>query len=341
MNFSFETIYKTAAGFQEASILFAAAELDVFTVILQNGNAVSAPQLSSLCRTDIRGTAALLDALAAMEYLKKTGEEPDALYTVPAEKQDLLDSRNPATMIPILRHNACCQRRWAQLSFAVRDGRPPEPQESFLGKEQDQKSFIMGMNSIAVNLADAAAESLKQAGAFTFAQEPIRFIDIGGASGTYTEAFLRALPQSQGTLFDLPVGIAAARRRFTGSEYEQRVQLIEGDFYVDEFPSGFDWAWISAIIHQFDRTESRKLYQKAFRSLGSGGKIAVRDFVLHPSRTAPRAGVIFGINMLVATPTGRVYSFEEIKEDLEASGFTDVKLTVPAETMSAVVTAKK
>ena len=45
--------------------------------------------------------------------------------------------------------------------------------------------------------------------------------------------------------------------------------------------------------------------------------------------------------MLVNTENGMVYTFEEVKEDLEAAGFTEVALAVPAETMSAIVVGKK
>ena len=41
------------------------------------------------------------------------------------------------------------------------------------------------------------------------------------------------------------------------------------------------------------------------------------------------------VNLLVSM----LYTFEEVREDLEFAGFTAVKLAVPAETMSAVVSA--
>jgi ubiquinone/menaquinone biosynthesis C-methylase UbiE len=193
------------------------------------------------------------------------------------------------------------------------------------------------MNSIAQTQVKPTITALQNAKLLTVD----RFIDIGGASGTYSLAFLQMLPNSRGTIFDLPVGIAAARQRFTGTDYEHRICLVEGNFDYDELPEGFDFAWISAIIHQFDRSASRQLYKKTFHSLQPGGKVAVRDFMMNSERTVPKDGAFFGISMLVETQTGRVYTFDEVKNDLESAGFTNVKLAVPAETMSAIVTAKK
>lgn len=120
-----------------------------------------------------------------------------------------------------------------------------------------------------------------------------------------------------------------------------RVELIEGDFTKRGFPQGFQLAWISAIIHQMSREESRDLFAKAFACLDPGGLVAVRDFVMDASRTAPPAGALFGVNMLVQTGGGRVFTFGEIREDLEAAGFADVRLAVDSPSMSAVVTAAR
>ncbi|MDR1963506.1 MAG: hypothetical protein LBQ50_06985 [Planctomycetaceae bacterium] len=338
-NLSFDRLRQVSSAFQESCILAAAAELDVFTVILEHKNRISARELADIQKTDLRGTTVLLDALAATEYLlkEKNASDSEAVYSVAETFQKWLDSRNPETFVPMIRHMICVQRSWTELARTVKKGTPVKTPSSILGAKQDRTSFIWAMNSIAQTLAEPTAASLQKAGLLTFKN----FIDIGGASGTYTLAFLKALPNAKGTLFDLPVGIEAARKRFVGSEFESRVRLVEGDFYRDELPTGFDFAWVSAIIHQFDRDGSRELYKKTFRSLHSGGNVAVRDFMMNADRTKPKDGAFFGVSMLVETKTGMVYTFDEVKSDLESVGFTNVKLAVPAETMSAIVVAKK
>ena len=334
-------LYQATSAFQQSSVLVAAAELDCWTVILEHGNLLAAGALAEKIKADPRGTAALLDALAALGFLSKKGAGDSAGYCVPDRFMPYLDSRHPDTFIPMLRHMGCVQRSWTQLAWAVKDGKPPVRPPSILGEEQDDVSFIMAMNSVARTLVDDVTRSLRQAGVFDFPKEDIRFLDIGGASGTYTLAFLQAMPRSTATIFDRPVGIAEAGNRFQGSEYESRVRLEAGDFYVDALPQGFDFAWISAIIHQHGRDESRSLYRNALQALVPGGKVAVRDFIMSPDRTSPRAGALFGINMLVNTGTGMVYTYDEVKEDLESAGFIDVVYAVPADTMAAVVVARK
>ena len=337
----FEKLRREMSGYMQTSILAALAELDFGTRILENGNSLSASKLADHCLCDRRGTEVLLDALSAMGYLLKSERGGGARYSVAEEYTAYLDSRHPSTFIPMMRLMACGQRTWARLTWSVKDGMPQEREPSILGAEQDRVSFIMGMNSIATRLADSVMLSLREAGVLSFSKQNPHILDIGGASGTYTAAFLKELPGSSATIFDLPVGIAQAKSRFTGSDMEARVTFMEGDFTKDPLPSGFDFAWISAIIHQMDRSGSRMLYAKAHDALNPGGMAAVRDYVMSKDRLFPLEGAIFGVNMFVNTQSGMVYTYREIQEDLESAGFEDVTHAVDVPTMAAVVTAKK
>ena len=335
---AFDRLRIASSAFQESCVLTAAAELDLAARILERSNSTTATELAEAVRLDLRALTVLLDALTALGYFVKS---TDSRYSVAEPFIELLDSRHPATFVPMLRHSGRCLRSWSQLAWVVAGGIPAQGHSSILGAEADNVSFILAMNSIGRTVVGPMVEDLKKSGVLTFAKENIRFIDIGGASGTYTLAFLEALPGAEGTIFDLPVAIQEARHRFGGTPLESRVSFVEGNFYQDELPNGFDFAWISAIIHQHGRSESQALYGKAFRALNPGGRVAVRDFVMDSTRTSPPPGTLFGINMLVQTQNGMVYTFDEIRADLESVGFVDVRLAVPAETMSAVVTAEK
>lgn len=328
-------------GYAAASVLAALAELDLGTLLLTHNNSLTAAELASLAQADVRAITVLLDALAALGYCVKSGTDAESRYGVVAAYRELLDSRHPASYIPMMRHRACIMRNWARLAWTVQSGLPQESQPSLLGREQDRVSFIMGMNSVALRLAPRIVQALEDAGVFAALPPAPRLLDVGGASGTYTAALLEHLPKASACLFDLPTGIRQAEKRFAQSPLSGRVRLVTGDFTKDLLPGPCDFAWVSAIIHQMDRQEARALYAKVRDALAPGGLIAIRDFVMNPERTAPVGGALFGINMLVQTGGGRVYTLEEIRDDLVHAGFTGVRLAVPAEDMGAVVTASK
>lgn len=323
-----QQILDMAASYRTACLLGAAAELDLFTRI--GGRSASAEGLAEELEADVRALVILLDALAALGLLEKS----QGRYTVPSEVRPLLMAGTPETLLPMILHSMNVLRSWSQLAWVVKAGIPAPRTASIRGPQADREAFVAAMHSISGPIADQVVARL----------QPLRFthlLDVGGASGTWTLALLRAVPQARATLFDLPDAIAQARQRLAQTEVAGRVTLVAGDFYLDELPAGADFAWVSAIIHQHSRRENRELFAKVFRALVPGGQIAIRDVVMDPDRTRPVFGALFAVNMLVNTERGGTFTFAEIAEDLQAAGFTGPQLRVRAEDMSSVVLADK
>jgi hypothetical protein len=67
--------------------------------------------------------------------------------------------------------------------------------------------------------------------------------------------------------------------------------------------------------------ENRALLRRCHRALRPGGSLVIHDFVMNADRTAPRAGAIFALQMLVATPGGSTYSGEQLAAWLAEAGF--------------------
>ena len=165
-------------------------------------------------------------------------------------------------------------------------------------------------------------------------------LDTGGGSGVYTIAALKAAPQMRATIFDLPPVIEIARQKLAEEKLADRVTLVKGDFYKDTLPDGHDLALLSAIIHQNSLEQNNALYKKIYDALLPGGVLVIRDHVMNDDHTEPADGALFAINMLVNTPGGGTYSFEEIAEGLEQAGFVNAKLLHHAQ-MDSIVTAEK
>jgi len=347
---SINTLEGFSQSYQNICITGAAAELDLFTPLIRAPLTAQglceqrATGCGSQCSLDLRATVMVLDALVAMNFLHKS-DDTEPLYSVRSEYHELLDIDHPNTYIPMLRHRMNCIRQWVELSRVLRSGEPQDRVASLLGPAEDYRSFVLAMHSIGITTAIGVIDAFEQAGGLKSVLRPDNnfehLLDVGGASGTYTLEMLKRMPHAKATIFDRPPAIEEARKRFAGTEFESRLRLVAGDFTCDELPTGCDFAWVSAIIHQFGREESQALYANVYRSLEPGGKIAVRDFVMQPNRTAPFDGTMFAINMLTATKTGMCYTFDEIRDDLEIAGFIDVRYTVPADTMGAIVTAFK
>jgi predicted O-methyltransferase YrrM len=323
-----EDVLKLASSYQAACVLAAAADLDLFTVLA--GRSLPGQAIARELGCDLRATTVLLDALAAMELLAKEGDA----YSLPAGVAGVLTAGGNTSKLAMAQHQANCLRRWAQLARTVKTGQPVERESSIRGQEADQASFIEAMDNISGPMAGPLLATLGQL-------EFQHVLDIGGASGTWTIALLSAVPGAKATIFDLPGVVPFARARIAQAGLAGRVRLVEGDFYTDPLPGGADFAWVSAIIHQNSPAQNRDLYRKVHDALEPGGTIAIRDIVMDRTRTRPIGGAMFAVNMLAATPAGGTYTFEEIRQDLEESGFQDVTLWRQGEWMDSVVRAVK
>ena len=315
-------------AFQPACIVTAAADLDVFTAL--GDRSVTAATLAGRIHADPRATTILLDSLVALDLLDKQ----DDLYRVPVDVATLLSADAPGNVLAAVRHQGNCLRRWVQLARVVRSGRPAERIPSVRGAEADGEAFIGAMNDFT---SAVAPDIVGRLGAVKFQ----RLLDIGGASGTWTIAFLRAVPDATAVLFDLPEVVPLARTRLTAAGLSDRVTLVAGDYNVDPLPAGADFAWLSAVAHQNARRQNQMLYVRIHDALVPGGTLVIRDLVMDGSRTVPPSGALFAVNMLVATEGGNSYAFDEFHEDLAEAGFADVELIYEDAGMNSLIRARK
>lgn len=315
-------------GFQAPCVVAAAAELGVFDAL--TAGLQDAHHVARIAGGSDRAVTILLDALAALGVLDKR----DGRYAITAPLRVALDPESPACILPMILHQANCLRRWSRLAWTAREDAPSDPGPSILGSATDLESFIQAMNVVSGPVADGLVMAID-------AGPVAHVLDIGGASGTWTLAWLRAHPSARATIFDLPEVIPLARVRIASAGAADRVGFAGGDYLRDPLPAGVDVAWISAIVHQHSRQENRGLYRRAADALMPGGRVFIRDIVMDPSRTTPVAGALFAVNMLAATRGGGTWTLDELREDLESAGLADVRLVRRDEGMHSIVAARK
>lgn len=313
--------------FQEACIIGAAAEIDIFSHIPKNG--ISALECSKNLKLNLRALKMLLDALVSMKILKKSKSK----YFLTLFSSKYLSKTSPKSILPMILHRMHLMRRWVVLSHVVKTGKSYLKIPTFLGEKAEREAFVKAMHVINEDIADKLVRKIN-----------VNFktiLDVGGASGTWTLAWLRKNKTARAIIFDLPHAIKEAKLRIGKTDILNRVDFVVGDFYKDHLPKGADFAWVSAIIHQHSREENRKLFSKVCAALSKKATIAIRDIVMNDAHTSPYKGALFAINMLVATENGGTYSFHEIKEDLIKSGFKKVKFLLKDPGMHSVIIASK
>jgi SAM-dependent methyltransferase len=225
-------------------------------------------------------------------------------------------------------------KSWSNLSETVRQGRNPEQTPVTERGDESCRAFIGAMHVVGRELAQEIASE--------YDMSPFsRLLDVGGASGTYTAAFLHRNPGLRGVIFDLPKVVPFAEERMASAGLLDRVEIVGGDFYRDPLPGGCDVALLSAIIHQNSPEENVDLFRKVREALEPGGTLLIRDHIMSEDRLRPPAGALFALNMLVNTSGGDTYTLSEVRDQLHQAGYEEVRLVRSGESMDCLIQARK
>lgn len=321
-------IISDVRSFMKSRVILSAAELDFFSKL--DDNFVSAKELADMSGLDERATTRILDCLVTYDLLEK---ENNRYRTT--EKGSHLSSLNRESALPMIKHMNVIWNNWSHLTDVIKKGtnsylKPVVDSES----KADRNAFIGAMHVAARRI------SAKIANAYDLSSFK-KLLDIGGGSGAYSIAFLKKNPQLNAVIFDLKGVIPIAKEKVRENNFQDRVNFVVGDFYVDDLPSGCDVALLSAIIHQNSPQQNVELYRKIYHALDPGGTLIIRDHIMDESRTNPPAGALFALNMLVNTQAGDTYTFREVKDTLKTAGFVEVKLVISGKEMDCLVEAIK
>jgi (2Fe-2S) ferredoxin/SAM-dependent methyltransferase len=298
-------------AFMESRVLLTALELDAFSAA---GSGATAAAVASACGTGTGATERLLNALVALGFLEKHGElfanTPLAARFLARGSRD--DARDA------LKHNLSLWRRWSTLTEAVRAGHAVSGTEMADRGDDWTVPFIAAMHRGAVERAPLVVRAVGTEGV-------ARLLDVGGGSGAYSIAFARASATLQAEILDLPAVLPIAERHVAEADLAGRVTTRAGDLRTDSLGSGYDVVLLSSICHMLGPDENRDLVARAVRALAPGGRVVACDFILDEEGTAPRQAVLFSINMLVGTPSGRSYRESEYASWLDAAGLAGVE----------------
>lgn len=313
---TFEDVQQAIRGFQESRILLTALELDLFTAI---GPGAVASEVARRVSADARATEMLLNALVALELLRKEGER--YLNTELAVQHFVAGAPQEARMA--LLHQSRLWRAWSTLTDAVKAG-------TAVGAREDdthgREAFIAAMHR---NAQERAPLVIHAVGAFSVKN----MLDLGGGSGAYSIAFVQSNPELRATIVDQPAVLAIAQRHIGDAGLAGRIQTRPGDLLQDTFGAGYDLALLSAICHMFSPAENLDLLKRVYAALGHGGRVVIQDFLLEPDKTSPPFAAIFSLNMLVNTRGGSSYSAAEYQRWLEDAGFSEIRhLRLPGPT---------
>lgn len=309
---SIPEIVDLASAFYGSSVLFSAAELDVFKTIESLGPSADAEQVARETGCSLRGMRMLLNSAAAIGLLKKEGER----FSNTAAGKAALVPGAPADLSNALFYNRDVYPMWGKLSDFVRNGEPVEAPSIHLGGDEERtRRFALSMRGRALAIGQAVTGMLDLGSCS-------RLLDLAGGPGTYAELLCRANPNLSCVTVDLPAISKVAAELIAEAGLEKRIECRAGDYHHDEYEAcTYDAVTIFGALHQEAPESIVDILKRACRALKRGGRIFILDMMTDASGTTPAFSALFGLNMALNTDYGWVFSDAELKKWMSVAGF--------------------
>jgi SAM-dependent methyltransferase len=301
-----DSLLQLAGGFMTAKLLFVASEVGLFTSL-----ATGPATLDEVAaRTGIAPTRlrVLADGMVALGVLERKGDR----YQNGPAAASFLSGETPTDLRPVLRFwDRLNYPEFERLEEAVRTGRAQGLKSL---SEEDQHIFSEGVEAIQAEASRAIASS------YDFGRHQ-RVLDVGGGTGSWLLAILDRFRDLNGTLFELPMAAAVARKGLVDNPLAERVEVVAGDFFADSIPGGHDAVLIANVIHLFSSEHDLELLRRVRATAPAGARLLLADFWTDETHTQPPFAAIMAGAFLVRTGEGAVYSEEEARGWLEQTGW--------------------
>ena len=251
-------VIEVGAGFWPSKTLLSAVELDLFSRL--GGVSMSGKEIGARLALHPRAIYDLLDALVALGFLDRDGQETGGRYRNSAEAAAFLDKQSPSYVGGFLEMcNARFYRFWGDLTEALKTGQPQNDVKLtgtpiFDELYSDPARLEQFMRALGQGLSlgdfDALTERFDFAGYETVC-------DVGGATGQLCTTLAARYSHLRCTTYDLRVVAPIAERSIAAAGLSDRVAVASGDFFADALPRA-DIITMGHILHDWnlDRKKS-------------------------------------------------------------------------------------
>lgn len=312
-----QRIMQLAWGFAPSLIIAAAVQIRIFDELDQRPKTVE--EMSAATGASERGLRGLMNALVGFELASK---DESGRYRLSADSATFLVSGKPSSLTGFVGHiDRDLIQRWTGLPEIVRTGRPAMR----ANQQQEGSAFFKDFVEVLFPMGYPSARVLAENLALGKRPGEARVLDLAAGSGVWGIAIAQNSPNVRLTAVDWPEVLPVTREVAGRFGLSERLDTIAGDLLEVDFGTGFQAATLGHILHSEGEERSRKLVRKVFQALAPGGTIAIAEFLVNEERTGPPMGLIFGVNMLVATEQGDTFSFGEISGWLREAGFENAR----------------
>jgi acetylserotonin N-methyltransferase len=322
-------------AFRRSKTMFAAVSLGVFDALAESPRTLA--ELSAALQASSDGLRRLLDACVGLQLLERRGHR----YANAPAAAVYLTENSPRRLTGYINYsNDVMWKLWANLEGAVREGTHRWRQtfdldgpifSHFFRTEEAKREFLMGMHGFGL-ISSPHVVAAFDLGKYT------RLVDLGAATGHLAIAACERYARLRGVVFDLPDALPLAREIVSASPVADRIEIVAGDFFVDELPQG-DLYSLGRILHDWTEEKCLALLRRIHARLPEGGALLIAERVLADDASGPRWAQMQNLNMLTCTE-GKERTEAEYAQLLRQAGFAEVQTRRTCAPLDALLATK-
>ena len=215
-------------------------------------------------------------------------------------------------VVPFLEHSHSMYERWGEtLEPWLRGQDWPVAERT----PEEVRRFGAAMRAMGAQMARRVADALDL-------DSVERMLDVGGGWGHFAQAMCRVKPGLQATVLDRPEVVEKARTELEGTEFEERIDFLPGDYLSTDYGENYDLVLFANILHQETADRAQGLVRRGAAALAPKGRVTVVDFAIDDERRQHLLGALFAINM---RSFGDTWTEVDIRGWMADSGLDEVE----------------
>ncbi len=199
-------------------------------------------------------------------------------------------------------------------AFIYREG-----MESAMEQQSSARHLTMSLAGRAWNVAPVMVERYPL-------PEARLLLDVGGGSGLYAIAYLRANPHLEAIVWDRPEVLKVAHEFAEKMGVGNRLECRSGDMFTDPVPHGADAILLSNVLHDWDVPECQTLVSRMAEALQPGRRLLIHDVFLNDELDGPLPIALYSAALFTLTE-GRAYSAAEYRAWMTDAGLDPGPIT--------------
>lgn len=311
-----EPLYETMFASIQTKLLLTAIKLDIFGKLEQAPK--SALEIAGELKGDPVNTEYFLNGLTTLSLLEKN---EGSYKNTPLSETFLVQDKPSYLGDGFLLQDAQEDFGSFDLQELILKG-PSQKAAKFGDSPKMWGRFAKSMaNNQRSGVAQEAAELVSQLPEF---QSFTKMLDLGGGPGINCIAMVDRHPNMTGIVFDRKPSTDVAGEFIREYGLEHRIDVLAGDYNVDDIGSGYDFIWASYTLN-FAQKNLTQVMQKIYDALNPGGVFINLSEGLTHEGTQPKMTVLCTVGWSMHNHPLKAFDQGLIADTMLEVGFQSVR----------------